>query len=334
MHGFGGTHELPWNGPSLPAWGSAVARAEFDDAVRQRAQEDGARFRAGLRARDVERDSTGNVTAVLFDADGRSERIACRRLIVADGVRSRLGRALGRVWHRDTVFGVAARAYMKSARHDDEWITSHLELRDEHHDIVSGYGWVFPLGNGAVNIGVGTLATACRPTGINLRQVLSLYAGQRRDDWGLEGDIELYASAMLPMGGAVSRVAGPNWVLIGDAAACVNPLNGEGIDYGLETGRLCVDLLDEADMSQAWPSTLRRHFGPSFSVARRLAALLTTSWFLPAFGPIGMRSESVMQVALRVMGNLVTDADTDFVARMWGAAGRASNLIDARKPWM
>ncbi len=30
------------------------------------------------------------------------------------------------------------------------------------------------------------------------------------------------------MGGAVSNVAGANWMLIGDAAACVNPLNGEG----------------------------------------------------------------------------------------------------------
>ena len=49
------------------------------------------------------------------------------------------------------------------------------------------------------------------------------------------------------MGGAVSHVAGPNWALIGDAAACVNPLNGEGIDYGLETGRLVVELMAEHD---------------------------------------------------------------------------------------
>ena len=50
------------------------------------------------------------------------------------------------------------------------------------------------------------------------------------------------------MGGAVSGVAGPNWMLIGDAAACVNPLNGEGIDYGLETGRLAVELLGSGDL--------------------------------------------------------------------------------------
>ena len=74
------------------------------------------------------------------------------------------------------------------------------------------------------------------------------------------------------MGGAVSNVAGPNWALIGDAAACVNPLNGEGIDYGLEGGRLVVDLMAEhSDLSEAWPRLLREHYGEAFSIARRLA---------------------------------------------------------------
>ena len=83
------------------------------------------------------------------------------------------------------------------------------------------------------------------------------------------------------MGGAVSGVAGPNWMLIGDAAACVNPLNGEGIDYGLETGRLAVELLGARDLSHAWPSLLQQHYGRGFSVARRLALLLTFQRFLP-----------------------------------------------------
>ena len=89
------------------------------------------------------------------------------------------------------------------------------------------------------------------------------------------------------MGGAVSGVAGPNWMLIGDAAACVNPLNGEGIDYGLETGRLAAELLaaDLADFSQAWPAELQRHYARGFSVARRLGLLLTIPRFLPATGP-------------------------------------------------
>ena len=73
------------------------------------------------------------------------------------------------------------------------------------------------------------------------------------------------------------NVAGPNWALIGDAAACVNPLNGEGIDYGLETGRLVVETDGRATTTSAtaWPALLREHYGEAFSIARRLAGLVT-----------------------------------------------------------
>src|ERR1700712_6049588 len=102
-----------------------------------------------------------------------------------------------------------------------------------------------PLHEGNVNIGVGSLAGEARPANIRLRSLIELYADQRREDWQLDGEVREVASALLPMGGAVSNVAGRNWALVGDAAGCVNPLNGEGIDYGLETGGTVVDLLDE-----------------------------------------------------------------------------------------
>jgi flavin-dependent dehydrogenase len=253
---------------------------------------------------------------------------------VADGARSQLGRRLGRQWHRETAYGVAARGYLDSQRSDDPWISSHLELRGGDGELLSGYGWVFPLGGGQVNIGVGTLATAKRPAEVNLRHLLDHYADLRRDDWQLSGPVRAPWSALLPMGGAVSGVAGPNWMLVGDAAGCVNPLNGEGIDYGLETGRLAAELIAGGDDPQrAWPATLCRQYGMAFSIARRLAGLLTLPGLLPAAGPVGMRSRGLMTVALRVMGNLVTDEDTDAVARLWRGAGRLSLRADERPPF-
>jgi menaquinone-9 beta-reductase len=181
-----------------------------------------------------------------------------------------------------------------------------------------------------VNIGVGTLATARRPAGVQLRALLDTYATARREDWQLSGPVHAPASALLPMGGAVSGVAGRNWALVGDAAGCVNPLNGEGIDYGLETGRTLAGMLDEPDWATAWPATLRGSYGEAFSIARRLAGLLTLPRLLPAAGPVGMRSRALMTVALRVMGNLVTEADRDVVARAWRLAGRVSRRLDER----
>ena len=335
-HGFGQTLELPWPGGSLPDWGSAVARTELDDHLRTTAIKSGATAVDGLKAVDV-RLHGGRIAAVVFRTATGTAEIACRRVIVADGVRSPLGKVLGREWHRDTVYGVAGRSYVTSSKTDDPWISSHLELRGEQGEVLSGYGWVFPLGTGEVNLGAGTLATAKRPADVAIKPLMRLYADSIRDAFGLEGELRAEASALLPMGGAVTGVAGPNWALIGDAAGCVNPLNGEGIDYGLETGRLVVDVLASTgatgDLSTVWPALLREHYGEAFSIARRLAGIATNPRLVAALGPVGMRSDALMTLALRWMGNLVTDEDRDRAARIWRWAGRRSITRDHRPPF-
>ncbi len=336
-HGFGQTLELPWPGGSLPDWGSAVARTELDDHLRTTAIKAGARALDGARAVDVRREGD-RVAAVVFQGPDGSFEVACQRLVVADGVRSPLGKVLGREWHRDTVYAVAGRTYVDSTMHDDPWISSHLELRDEQGDILSGYGWVFPLGStdgrGSVNLGAGTLATAKRPAEVAIKPLMKIYADTIRDDFGLADELRMPTSALLPMGGAVSHVAGPNWALIGDAAALVNPLNGEGIDYGLESGRMVAEVLAEGgDLAQVWPGLLRVHYGESFSIARRLAGIVTVPGVLKTLGPLGMRSDWLMTLALRWMGNLVTDEDRDRQARVWRWAGRHSLARDARPPF-
>jgi menaquinone-9 beta-reductase len=330
MSGFGGEVEVDWPGPSFPSTGSAVARVELDDRIRKVAEESGARMRLGVKAVGVQHDSSTRVTSVTL-ADGT--QVGCRELIVADGVRSTLGRVLGRRWHQETVYGIAARGYLATPRSDDPWLTSHLELRSPDGAVLPGYGWIFPLGNGEVNIGVGALSTSKRPADLALRPLMSYYTDLRREEWGFKGPPRAMSSALLPMGGAVSGVAGRNWMLIGDAAACVNPLNGEGIDYGLESGRLAAEMLGFGDFSKAWPHVLQSHYSAGFSVARRLGLLLTFPRFLPTAGPIGMRSTRLMGIAVRVMGNLVTEDDTDWVARVWRGSGLASRLIDRRKPF-
>jgi len=337
-HGFGQTLLLPWPGGNLPDWGSAVARTELDDHLRTTAIKSGATAVDGHRAVDVRREGD-RVAAVVFKTDAGPVEIACRRLVVADGVRSPLGKVLGREWHRETVYGVAGRSYVASGMSDDPWISSHLELRGQDGAILSGYGWIFPLGTGEVNLGVGTLATAKRPTDLAVKPLMAHYASELRDEFQLGDELRMPTSALLPMGGAVSHVAGRNWALIGDAAACVNPLNGEGIDYGLETGRLVAEMLaerpgDDLDLTQAWPALLREHYGESFSIARRLAGLVTVPRLLPALGPVGMRSDWLMTLALRWMGNLVTDEDRDRAARVWRWAGKRSIARDHRPPFV
>lgn len=341
LHGFGGSVTAPWPGSgAFPAMGSAVPRAIFDAMLVDHAVSRGAMLLDGRPVTGVVRGPGRSVSAVTVSLDdGSAHHIACRWALIADGVRSPVGKQLGRTWHRDSVFGVAARSYCDTAR-DEEWIHSHLELRDPAGAVQPGYGWIFPLGDGRVNLGCGALATTARPAKVNVKKLLHHYAGQAGDEWGL-GRPASVTSALLPMGGAVSHVAGPNWALLGDAAALVNPLNGEGIDYGMESARLAVGLLlavadDPGGLAYSWPALLREHFGESFSLARRLAAGLTRPWLLPAAGPATLGAPwggALMGAAARLMGNLVTDEDRDLTARMWRAGGRASLALDARPPW-
>ncbi|GAA2064660.1 geranylgeranyl reductase family protein [Williamsia deligens] len=332
MRGWGAAQQVSWPSGRFPAYGSAVARTELDDRIRRVALDRGATMVSGVRAVDAEiRDGAVHSVEVV-GPDGPS-RIRVGQVVVADGVKSALGKALGREWHRDTAYGVAARSYVTSGRSRDEWMGSDLELHGADGELLPGYGWVFPLGGGTVNLGVGALATARRPAHIALRSVLTQYATSQRQRWQLDGEPARITSALLPMGGAVSHVAGRNWMLVGDAAACVNPLNGEGIDYALETGRFAAARLGEPDHTADWPALLTEHYATAFSAARRLAGVLTVPKAVPILGRPGIRSQALMSMVVRVMGNLITAEDRDVVARAWHAAGRVSTVVDHRPPF-
>lgn len=326
LHGFGGDVVAPWPRGE----GSASPRATFDAMLVDAASRAGADVRQNTAATGVQFD--GSAISAVETTGGV---VRTRWVVVADGVRSPFGKLLGRQWHRGQVYGIAARSYCASPFADEPWMHSHVELRDADGEIQPGYGWIFPLGDGHVNLGCGALSTDARPAKVNTKKLLSLYASQQRDEWQL-GPEQDVASALLPMGGAVSNVAGPNWALIGDAAACVNPLNGEGIDYGLETAVLAVELIAQGgDLTLAWPALLREHYGDAFTLARTLARLLTYPQFLPLAGPVALRGlggKYLMPAAARLMGNLVTDADRDLVARAWRVAGKGARAAAHGQP--
>lgn len=354
LHGFGGSVTAPWPNGSYGTEGSASPRTLFDASLADLATTTGATVLYDCPVTALEHGAEGEITSVVTPKG----TFGARWVVVADGVRSPVGKLLGRQWHRGEVYGIAARSYCTTPFADEPWMHSHVELRDSSGEIQPGYGWIFPLGrsalsgkgeaNGTVNLGCGALSTDTRPAKVNTKKLLVEYADQVRDEWqlGEPGDI---ASALLPMGGAVSNVAGPNWMLIGDAAACVNPLNGEGIDYGLETAIMAVDLLTEAGagsldraLTLVWPHELRRRYGEAFVLARTAARLLTYPQFLPLAGPMALRGlggRYLMPAAARLMGNLISEEDKDLVARAWRAAGsvvsasairRGAPLWDAR----
>ncbi|WP_087117106.1 geranylgeranyl reductase family protein [Corynebacterium urinipleomorphum] len=335
LHGYGGSVIAAWPSGHYGTEGSASPRSLFDGTLASLASSSGAEVFYECPATGAEFGADGRITGVITPRGV----LGARWVIVADGVRSPFGKQLGRTWHRGEVYGIAARSYCATPFSDEPWMHSHVELRDDEGVIQPGYGWIFPLGDGTVNLGCGALSTDARPAKVNTKKLLGHYADQVRDEWQL-GQPEHVTSALLPMGGAVSNVAGPNWMLVGDAAACVNPLNGEGIDYGLETAIMAVDLIADAsgrhpDLTLVWPHELRRRYGEAFVLARTLARVLTYPQFLPLAGPMALRGlggRYLMPAAARLMGNLVTEEDRDLVARVWHAAGSSVSRMRADTP--
>lgn len=335
LHGFGASVEVAWPKSRFGTVGSAMARKDFDYLLFQQAVSfENVTALTGKTVIDIDRNSHINrdmeqrINSVTLD-DGQV--IRPKNVIVADGVRSSVGKQLGRTWHRNEVYGIAARAYCATPRSKDPWIHSDLELRDQGQ-LQPGYGWIFPLGNGYANVGCGALSTSKRPAKLNTKKVLAHYA-ESKHEWEFSTPTHV-ASALLPMGGAVSNVAGPNWMLIGDAAACVNPLNGEGIDYALETAALAISLLQESSDYQAdWPALLRQEYGHSFLLARTAARLLTYPQLLQGAGKIAFHdtlAPRLMPAVVRLMGNLVTEEDKDLVAKTWFLAAKGLGWGSAR----
>ena len=163
LHGFGGSVTAPWPTSPFGTTGSAMPRTELDDLLRRHANAQPAVTMWDNATALTPETQHGRITAVTVRHRGVEKRITCRFVIVADGVRSPFGKKLGRTWHKGDVYGIAARSYCTTPLSHDPWIHSHLELRDSDGVIQPGYGWIFPLGNGSVNLGCGALSTDARP---------------------------------------------------------------------------------------------------------------------------------------------------------------------------
>ncbi len=312
--GMGRELELTWPAhPVYPDHGYVVRRRELDTAVAANAEQAGATILHEHEAVHPLVDRGFVRGATVQRSDGRSVDLRAEFTIVADGANSRFGRALGTFRARDWPYGTAIRTYWCSPRHADPWIESALDVKDRNGNPMPGYGWIFPVGDGTVNIGVGLLSTFRDFKSVNTTHLLDAYAHQIADRWQIDADHPegRPVSGRIPMGGSVGPKAGPTHLVVGDAAGAVNPFNGEGIDYAYETARMAADVLHEA-LDDADPTALQRYpkllddtYGQYFKVARLFARVIGRPLLMRELTRVGMHSRTLMEWVLRIMANLL-----------------------------
>jgi geranylgeranyl reductase family protein len=254
------------------------------------------------------------------EAGGR--RVVAPLTVLAAGAPGAAARLLGADRVADEPFGLAIRTYAATPRHDDVHLEACLTLRDEHGTAVPGYGWIFPVGDGTVNIGVGALSTMKGFKRLNLNTLLQSYRHLVEHDWELGPNLERPRAWRLPM--SSRRRHGPGWVAIGDAAGLVNPMNGEGIDYGLESGILAADLFvdDPATAPERYDALVGERFDGFLRTGRRFSFILRSGLRL------SVSTDAIADITLAVMGNLIDNTTPGAAGRVMAIADRALAIAD------
>lgn len=347
MYGGGVVLDLPW--PQLddfPAHSVTATRAVFDHTLAQHAVANGATL--WERTEAIEPVWSGaaqdRVAGVRYlRSDGSHGVVRAPIVIAADGNSSRMAVGAGRHRDRRRPMGVAIRAYYRSPRTTIDVMEGFLEMRVRASDatavtngvggqLLPGYGWIFPLDGGLVNVGWGLLDSSDHFRSTNYRDVLTSWVAGLPSDWELRPDtmVGTPRSAGLPMAHNRRPMVDGGLVLIGDAAGMVNPFNGEGISYAIEAGAFAAEAIDRAlttgslDALEQYPAAVAEAWGGYYTLGRAFVALMGHPTVMWACTVYGMPRMKLMQFVFRTMAHLVNHRSTDATDAVLNVLSRAA----------
>jgi menaquinone-9 beta-reductase len=312
--------ELPWPElSSYPGYGLVRTRLDFDEILARTAQKSGARLLEGVTVTGPVLDDAGRITGVTArptGAAGEPERSYHARVVVAaDGNSSRLSLAMGLSKRDDRPMGVAVRTYYTSPRHQDDYLESWLDLWDGR-DLLPGYGWIFGMGDGTSNVGLGILNTSSSFGNVDYRDLLRRWLAGLPPEWGYveENRTQPIRGAALPMGFNRTPHYTRGLLLAGDAGGMVNPFNGEGIPYALESGELAAQFIAQAlarpdaagleRVLMAYPQALKAAYGGYYTLGRGFVQAIGNPKVMQFATKYGMPRPALMRIALKLLANL------------------------------
>ncbi|MGZ4495559.1 MAG: geranylgeranyl reductase family protein [Nocardioides sp.] len=344
--GAGHRLELPWPElASFPPFGMVRTRMDLDEILARHAEKAGARLQEGVAVTGPLVDErTGRVVGVsarAVDERGRKvgDELTYRAPVVvaADGVSARIAIALGLERRENRPMGVAVRAYYETPRHEDEWMESWLELWDGapgQSNLLPGYGWIFATGNGTANVGLGILNTSKAFQNVDYKDVLKRWLDHTPEQWGFRDEnlTGRIGSAALPMGFNRKPHYTRGVLLVGDSGGMVNPFNGEGIDYALESGHMAADTIVQAlarpegpareAVLQGYASALEATYGGYFTLGRVFAKMIGNPTFMKQATKYGLPRTTLMKFTLKLMANLTDPRDGDVSDKVINALAR------------
>ncbi|MCK2236779.1 MULTISPECIES: geranylgeranyl reductase family protein [unclassified Crossiella] len=338
--GGGVTMELDW--PDLatfPPYGVVRPRQDFDEMLAQTAQLAGARLVQNTHVTGAVTDErTGRVIGVTANAGKEKTPVTYRAPLVlaCDGVSARLALSVGLEKRDDRPMGIAVRRYYDSPRSKDDYLESHLELWDKatpgEPKLLPGYGWIFGMGDGTVNVGLGILSTSKAYGKVDYRQLLRSWLDGTPEEWGLReaNAIGKVGGAALPMGFNRTPHYRNGLLLVGDAGGMVNPFNGEGIGYAMESARLAAECvvhalarpegLSRERALHRYPVAVSEALGGYYRLGNIFSKLIGNPTIMRTATKYGMPIKPLMRFVLKLLAGLYDPKDGDAMDRVINAA--------------
>jgi menaquinone-9 beta-reductase len=331
--------EIPWPElASYPAYGLVRPRSDFDDLLVRQAVKSGAVLRENTAVTGPVLDKTGRVTGVTTKGERGAVTYAAPLVVAADGNSSRLSLAMGLQKRDDRPMGVAVRTYYRSPRHDDDWLESWLELWDRGSDgrdrLLPGYGWIFGVGDGTSNVGLGILNTSTAWGKVDYKDLLKRWLDQTPEEWGFRdaNRTQPVRGAALPMGFNRQPHYANGMLLVGDSGGMVNPFNGEGIAYAMESGEIAAQVIGQAlarptadareRALQAYPQTLKQTYGGYYTVGRLFVKAIGDDRVMKLATRHGLPHPVLMRFVLKLMANLTDPRGGDAMDKVINALSR------------
>lgn len=340
MVGGGHRLEFPWHEQdSFPNYGLSLPRASFDHILAQHARSAGADVREGWFVTGSVRDElTGRVTGVTAKATdekgrkvGEDVTYTAPIVIAADGVSARIALGLGLERMDNRPMGVAVRTYFDTPRHDEEWMEGHLTIWDGEagkSNLLPGYGWIFPLGDGTANIGLGTLSPNGAPSGLDHRALFDGWVKNSLGDWGIDPEAPLgkVQGAAIPMAFNRQPHYVPGLMLIGDSGGMVSPFNGEGIAYAMQSARRASEAIvawreartdgaREAAL-EGYAQQMKDDLGGYFSLGRVFAHLIAHPSVMKICTTYGLPRPLVMRFTHKLLADVYEPTGGDWADRL------------------
>ncbi len=333
--------ELPWPDlASYPDYGLVRPRADLDELLIRQAQNAGAQLHELTTVTAPMIDKAGRVVGVeaTKGPDKQPTTYKAPLVIAADGVSGRLALSLGITKRDDRPMGVAVRRYYTSPRHDDDHLESWLELWDRtdgRERLLPGYGWIFGVGDGTSNVGLGILNSSGAYRNTDYRKLLASWLGGLPEEWGFqEGNATgPVRGGGLPMGFNRKPHYTRGLLLVGDAGGCVNPFNGEGIAYAMESGEMAAEVVLQAlnrppglgreHALRAYPDALKAAYGGYYRLGGVFVDLIGHPSVMKLITRHGLPHPLLMKFALKLMANLTDPRGGDAMDRVINGLARA-----------